>query len=136
MARILIVEDVAELAEELRSAAPEGHELVSIASKEGAVEYLKEISVDLVVTALVLETGDYQDGLTVVRTSRQTSSTCKAIVVSSFSTPETCLEAIRAGAFDYIERNSPGIDFVGFLRWRMSIALGCHDGHGAAARGA
>jgi DNA-binding NtrC family response regulator len=120
--RILIVEDVAELAEELMRAAPHGHELVRAASTAEAIARLNDERVDLVVTALVLER-DFEDGLKIAKAAAARVTPCPAIIVTSYGTPQTCGAAIRERAFDYIERNSPGIDFGELLRWKMSLAL-------------
>src|SRR5437867_2428180 len=123
MARILVVEDVEELAEELERAVGPGHSVFCAGSRTQALRALEEEVFDLVVTALVLETGDYNDGVSVVRAARQKNPVAQTILVCSYSTPEACREAIRAGVFDYIERNSPGIDFYELLRWKIALAL-------------
>jgi CheY-like chemotaxis protein len=126
VAQILIVEDVRELAEEMRSAMGTGHDISFAARSSEAAQRLQDAQVDLVVTALVLETGDYRDGLRVVEAAHDSPRPVPVIVVASYSTPEVCGRAIRAGAFDYIERNSPGIDFVEVLRWKAAQALHPH----------
>jgi DNA-binding NtrC family response regulator len=131
MARILIVEDVAELREELRRAVDAEHDVFGAASAAEASSFLHSSAVDLVITAMVLETGDYTDGLGVVRSVTARNPAARAIVVTSYSTPEMCVKAIRAGVFDYIERNSPGINFFEVLRWKIRLAV--HSAAPAAA---
>jgi DNA-binding NtrC family response regulator len=123
MARILIVEDAEELADELRTAVGPDHEITVLTNSGEAIRFIDANPIDLLVTALVLETGDFEDGLRVVSAARRSHPAPQAIIITSYGTPETCVQAIGAGAFDYIERNSPGIDFVQFLRWKVSLAL-------------
>jgi len=127
VSRILLVEDVADLATELQASVPEGHEIIVAISRSEAVGLLDREPIDLVVTALVLEAGDYSDGLAVTRAAADRPLPIPAIIVASFSTPETCLKAIQAGAFDYIERNSPGIAFERLLGWKISKALASRE---------
>ena len=131
MARILVVEHVEELAEELRAAVGTGHETIPAASRSDALRVLQVDIVDLVITALVLETGDYREGLDVIRAARERNPAVQAIIVTSYSTPATCREAIGVGVFDYIERNSPGLDFFEFLRCKIALALVGHHHAGA-----
>ncbi len=133
MGRILIVEDVLELAEEIARAAPAGHEVVTAVTTHEALRMLEHDRVDLVVTALVLER-DFQDGLQVVQAALKVSPTCQTIIVTSYGTPDTCLKAIQARVFDYIERNSPGIDFIELLRWKMCLALSFGDDRRSTTR--
>jgi DNA-binding NtrC family response regulator len=123
VARVLIVEDLPELADELRTAVPFGHDVVAATSKREALGALAEHAADVVITALVLDTGSYGDGVAVTRAALERHSACRVIVVSSYSTPESCVAAIDAGAFDYIERSSPGIDFARVIRWKIAAAL-------------
>jgi DNA-binding NtrC family response regulator len=124
VARILLVEDVSELRQQLRSALDPAHETCDAVSARDALRRLDEQPFDLVISALVLETGDYQeDGLAVVRKATATVPPVPAIIVASYSIPRTCVEAIEAGVFDYVERNSPGVDFVRLLRHKVSSAL-------------
>lgn len=123
MARVLIVEDLPELAEELEAAVPAGNDVVLAVRSQDARDELSHRSADVVITALVLETGDYEDGIRVIDAALKSNPACRVIVVCSYSTRETCVAAIRAGAFAYIERNSPGIDFPAMLRWQVLAAL-------------
>jgi DNA-binding NtrC family response regulator len=124
VARILLVEDLSELRQELRSAVDASHETCDACSAREALGRLDEQAFDLVICALVLETGDYmEDGLAVVRKATRSVPPAHAIIVASYSTPRTCVDAIEAGVYDYVERNSPGIDFVRLLRHKVSSAL-------------
>jgi DNA-binding NtrC family response regulator len=45
-----------------------------------------------------------QSGLDVLRAARQANSRCQVVLISGFGTLETAIEAVRAGAFDYISK--------------------------------
>jgi len=129
VARVLIVEDLAELADEMRAAVPADHNVAYAKSRQAALAELDRTAADVVITALVLETGDYEDGVAVTRAALVRNPACRVILVCSYSTPDTCIAAIRAGVFAYLERNSPGLDFAAMLRWQVVTALaGCANG--------
>jgi len=120
---VLVVDDLQELGSELEDAVGPGHEVVRVTSRLEVLRYLKQHDVALVITGLVLETGDYRDGLSLLSSARQRNRHAQAIVVASYSTPEACLAAVQAGVFDYVERNSPGIAFVELLKRKVALAL-------------
>jgi len=45
-----------------------------------------------------------QSGLDILRAARQVNSRCQVVLISGFGTLETAIEAVRAGAFDYISK--------------------------------
>jgi DNA-binding NtrC family response regulator len=45
-----------------------------------------------------------ESGLDILQAARRTNPHCQVVLISGFGTLETALEAVRAGAFDYISK--------------------------------
>ncbi len=99
---VLIVEDDAVarnlLVEVLRG---EGYDVSAADSAESALEAMNGETVDVVVTDVRLEG---MDGIELMRTLRERDPKLQAIVVTAFGSLETAVEAIHAGAFDYMSK--------------------------------
>jgi DNA-binding NtrC family response regulator len=103
MKKILLVEDKESLARMLEEAlATEGMQAEWSASGSDAVRRLAEgRRYDVVLTDLRLPGAD---GLAVVRQVRENDPECPVIVMTGFGTIETAVEAMRLGAYDFIEK--------------------------------
>ena len=76
----------------------------------------------MVVTDLLMETQSAADGLAVLTAAKRRPFT-QVIVVTSFGSPELSVESMRLGAFDYLERGTPGKDFREMLTSKIRLAL-------------
>jgi len=75
-----------------------------------------------VITDLMLEHQTAHDGLSVVQAARQDEFT-QVIVVTAYGSPELSVEAMELGAFDYLERGTPGTNFRKMLAAKIRLAL-------------
>ncbi len=100
---MLLVEDKQSLAEMLREAfAAEGFEVDWSGSGSEAVEKIeKGARFTVMITDLRLPG---KDGLAVLRAMRESDPECPVIVTTGFGTIETAVEAMRLGAFDFIQK--------------------------------
>ena len=73
---------------------------LAVYSGRDAVEMLHNRQIDVVVTDLKL--GDKTDGLDVLREARGASDHTEVILITAYGTIDTCKEAIKQGAFDYV----------------------------------
>ncbi|PYQ10985.1 MAG: hypothetical protein DMH00_09505 [Acidobacteria bacterium] len=102
MKNILIAEDESTLREGLSQAFSEnGFKVVQAASGREAMEKLERQGFDLVVTDLKMPGGD---GLEVLRRSRNVNEDTPVIIMTAFGTVEGAVEAIKQGAYDYIQK--------------------------------
>ena len=103
MSRILIVDDDREtcrfIAEVL--AAP-GRDFALASEADEALRLAQSEAFDLVVCDINLNSPS--NGLDVLRAFKQTNPNGQVLLVSGFGTLETAIEAVRAGAFDYISK--------------------------------
>jgi two-component system, NtrC family, response regulator AtoC len=104
MARVLLVDDeltmVQMMTELLRR---EEHEVFPFTSGQSAISALATHSPDLVITDLYFDKTRAQ-GLEIVRKARELDPPAVVIVITGFGSIETAVEAMKNGAFDYLEK--------------------------------
>jgi DNA-binding NtrC family response regulator len=97
---ILIVEDEAKMRRLLELHLGEaGFNVVSAPDAETGLKLLQESPADLVVTDLKLPG---MDGLEFLHTVKRANAALPVIVMTAFGTVETAVEAMKAGASDYV----------------------------------
>jgi two-component system, NtrC family, response regulator AtoC len=104
--RILVADDEEGirtfLAESLERA---GHEVTQVADGAAALRAAREEPFDVVLTDLRMPG---TDGMTVVRTVRTEQPDVEVIVLTAFGDVATAVEAMKLGAFDYLEKPVSG----------------------------
>ncbi len=131
-ARLLVIDDEPDLRTlyEL-TLLREGYEIDSAGSVAEALQQLGERQYSAVITDMKLPDGS---GLAVLRWLEQAARPEKAIVITAFGSAENAVEALKAGAFDYLTKP---VDLRQF-RLVVGSALGrepAAKGAGAAAAG-
>jgi two-component system response regulator PilR (NtrC family) len=100
VARILVVDDELSMREFLEILLRKGdHEVLTAASLPGALAIAGGGDLDLVVTDLRL--GD-ASGLDLLREVKRRSPATEVIVITAFATAENAVQAMKAGAYDYV----------------------------------
>jgi DNA-binding NtrC family response regulator len=100
MSTILIVEDEAKLRRLLElDLSEEGHRVLSAPDAEQGLKLLRQETVDLVVTDLKLPG---MDGLEFLHAVKRTNAALPLVVMTAYGTVETAVEAMKAGASDYV----------------------------------
>ena len=104
MAKIFVIDDevtmVQMVTDVLRS---EGHEVIPLSNGNAAFHALEEQHPDLVITDLHLDRNGKQ-GLDLLRKARSLTPPAVVIVVTAFGSVETAVEAMKQGAYDYVEK--------------------------------
>ena len=104
----------------------EGHEVEVAASVTEALQRLQQRSFQLVITDMRLPDGQ---GMDLLRWLEQANRAEKAIVVTAFGSAENAVEALKAGAFDYLTKP---VDLRQF-RTVVASALGRQRASGEAS---
>lgn len=104
MAKVLLIDDevtmVQMVAELLRR---EGHEVFPFSTFNAAVETLEAQRPELVITDLYLDK-TRTHGLEILQKARALSPPSTVIVITAYATIETAVDAMKKGAFDYLEK--------------------------------
>jgi DNA-binding NtrC family response regulator len=100
MATILIVEDEAKMRRLLElNLGEDGLSTLSAGDAEAGLKLLRENTVDLVVTDLKLPG---MNGLEFLQAIKRQSAALPVVVMTAFGSVETAVEAMKAGASDYV----------------------------------
>jgi len=104
MARVMVVDDevtMVQMVTELLRA--DGHEVFPFTNGNAALENLETHTPELVITDLNLEKSRTQ-GLDILQKARTTHPPAVVIVITAFGSIETAVEAMKKGAYDYLEK--------------------------------
>jgi two-component system response regulator HydG len=102
MVKILLVEDEKNLRKTLALMLGDaGYEVKEAADGDSAKKAITEGTYDVIVTDLVL--GNV-DGLEVLRHAKENSPLTEIIVVTAYGTVESAVQAMKNGAYDYIQK--------------------------------
>src|ERR1017187_7577726 len=77
----------------------EGYAVLTAADAEAALNVLRQEKIDLIVTDLKLPG---MNGLEFLQAVKRTNATLPVVVMTAFGTVETAVEAMKAGASDYV----------------------------------
>ncbi|WDP88563.1 MAG: sigma-54-dependent Fis family transcriptional regulator [Desulfobacter sp.] len=100
MAKILIIDDDDQLRTSFSNLLrEEGYDVVSAASGEAGLEIVETTPLDLVILDVRLPG---INGIDAFKAIKKIDATLPVIIVTAFGTTETAIEAIKAGAFDYL----------------------------------
>src|SRR5688572_15837689 len=102
MGRILVADDHDSLRRGLVQALGEaGHDIEEAANGNAAIEKLHEGFFDVIVSDLKM---GGSSGLDVLKTAKTLHPSCGVILMTAFGSVSTAVEAMKAGAFDYVQK--------------------------------
>jgi DNA-binding NtrC family response regulator len=102
-ARILIVDDDVETCRLIAElVAADGRELHQCQTPGKAIELARKEQFDLVISDINLN--EATSGLDVLKAFKEANPDGEVVLISGFGTLETAVQAVRAGAFDYISK--------------------------------
>ncbi len=102
MARILVVDDEEGVRSYVAEALEiDGHDVTSASDGEHALERLRERSFDLLITDLKMPG---IDGLELMKRVRSEQPDVEIVMLTAHGTVETAVEAMKLGAFDYLQK--------------------------------
>lgn len=100
--RILVVDDDAAMSELLQSAlATRGYDVVAFTNPVEALDAAKELELDAVLTDLKMPV---MDGIELCKQIVANRSDIPVVVMTAFGSMETAVQAIRAGAYDFVTK--------------------------------
>ena len=124
MPRILVVDDEDDVRAALkRRLEREGYEVSSAASSAEAATAMAEQKppFDIIVTDMSMEEAD--SGLTVLQHAVSLDLFTEVLVLTAYGNVTNAVESMRRGAFDYLEKNVPGVDIYELLSLKVNQAM-------------
>ena len=104
MPKILVIDDEATMVQMITELLrADGHEVLPFNSGNDALVALEEHHPELVITDLNLERNRPQ-GLDILKKARALNPPAEVIVVTAFGSVGTAVEAMKQGAYDYLEK--------------------------------
>ncbi|MEA2011507.1 MAG: sigma-54 dependent transcriptional regulator [Verrucomicrobiota bacterium] len=102
MSKILVVDDEMSIVEVLRTLLTrEGYTVVTASDGGEALTHLREEAFDLMISDVRMAP---IDGITLLHDAKEIQSHLAVIMMTAYGTVETAVEAMKAGAFDYITK--------------------------------
>ncbi len=111
---ILIVDDEEDMLETCRIILePLEFEIFTTTSPQRALEYLKSKKIDVLVTDLKMPE---MNGLELIERVKTLSPDTEILVFTAYASIETAVEAIKRGAFNYIQKPFPKEQFIELIK--------------------
>ncbi|MBS1705411.1 MAG: response regulator [Armatimonadetes bacterium] len=124
MFRVLVIDDEEDVLNAIRRRLERhGLEVTTAASSEEGTNIIQDADLpfDVIVTDMSIESPD--SGLRVLNTAFARDLFAEVIVMTAYGNVANAVECMRRGAFDYIEKNSPGVDVYELLTIKIDQAL-------------
>jgi DNA-binding NtrC family response regulator len=124
LCKILVIDDEEQVrAAVARRLTREGFEVKSAESQaEGLTTIMdQELPFDVVITDMVMESPD--SGLEVLKAAFARDIFTEVIVLTAYGNVANAVECMKRGAFDYLEKNIPGVDAFELLALKVEQAM-------------
>ncbi len=124
MCRVLVIDDEEDVRLALRRRLQRAGFTVELA--DGEREGLKKLQeanppFDVVVTDMAME--DSQSGVRVLQQALSQDLLAEVIVLTAYGNVSNAVDCMRRGAFDYVEKNMPGIDAYELVVLKVEEAM-------------
>lgn len=124
MCRILVVDDEQEVREAIqRRLEREGYKVITADSEASGLEALQgtDRSFDIVITDMSME--DASSGIRILGGAVARDVFTEVIVLTAYGNVANAVECMKRGAFDYVEKNMPGVDVYELLCLKVQQAV-------------
>lgn len=124
MCRVLVIDDEEDVLNAVRRRLErEGYQVSLASNSEEGIAMIQsaEKPFDIIVTDMSME--DPNAGLKVLSGAFSRDLFAEVIVMTAYGNVSNAVECMRRGAFDYIEKNSPGADAYEVLAIKIGQAM-------------
>ena len=124
MGKILVADDEDDVRLSLeRRLKRDGHNVVIAASETEAARAIEEAPVpfDVVLTDMLMESPN--SGVEVLKSALARDVFTEVVVLTAYGNVTNAVECMKMGAFDYVEKNIPGVDVYELISIKIEQAL-------------
>jgi DNA-binding NtrC family response regulator len=124
MCRVLVIDDETDvLLAVSRRLEREGYEVTPASNSEQGIEKILTAPkpYDVIVTDMSME--NPASGLEVLQASFSRDLFAEVLIMTAYGSVGNAVECMRRGAFDYIEKNVPGVDAYELLAIKIGQAM-------------
>lgn len=124
MCKILVVDDEEEVRAAIqRRLIRDGLKVDVSGGEEEAVEKIKaaEPAYDVILTDMVMESPD--SGVNILQAAVGQDIFSEVIILTAYGNVANAVECMKRGAFDYVEKNIPGVDVFDLMSIKVAQAL-------------
>ena len=124
MYRILVIDDEEEVRDAVtRRLRREGYFVAEAGSQTDGVSAIRAADppFDLILTDMVME--DPDSGVRMLEATLSRDIFSEVIVLTAYGNVGNAVECMRRGAFDYVEKNIPGVDVYELLILKINQAM-------------
>jgi DNA-binding NtrC family response regulator len=124
MGKLLIVDDEEDVRFSLeRRLKRDGHMVQTAGSQAEALEVLEntEVPFDVVLTDMLMESP--ASGVEVLKGALAQDVFTEVVILTAYGNVANAVECMKMGAFDYVEKNIPGVDVYELICIKIEQAL-------------
>lgn len=111
MFRVLVVDDEEEVRMALaRRMAREGYTVKTAGSESEGLAAIKEAETPFDVVVTDMNMGDGSSGVRILEGAVSRDVFTEVVVLTAYGNVANAVECMKRGAFDYVEKNVPGVD--------------------------
>lgn len=124
MTRVLVIDDEDEVrAAVARRLERHGLTVTTAANSAEGIALIQETDLpfDVIVTDMSME--EAESGLKVLNAAFARDLFAEVVVMTAYGNVQNAVESMRRGAFDYVEKNTPGVDVFELLTMKVDNAL-------------
>jgi DNA-binding NtrC family response regulator len=124
MCHILVVDDEEEVRDAIkRRLEREGYKVTVAENEAGGLEALQHLgnAFDIVITDMSME--DVSSGIRILEGAVARDVFTEVIVLTAYGNVANAVECMKRGAFDYVEKNMPGVDVYELLNLKVQQAV-------------
>lgn len=124
MCKILVVDDESAVrAAVKRRLSRDGYKVEEAESEAEAAEAIQqaEPAFDVVVTDMVMDGED--SGVRVLKAALQKDIFTEVMILTAYGNVANAVECMKLGAYDYVEKNIPGVDVFDLLAMKVEQAM-------------
>ncbi len=124
MGKILVVDDEDDVRLSLqRRLTREGHSVENANSQQAAIECIttSDIPFDVVLSDMLMESPN--SGVEVLKATLARDVFTEVVILTAYGNVANAVECMKMGAFDYVEKNIPGVDVYELICIKVEQAL-------------